>query len=132
GQPAPSRNDEWLLYQTMIGIWPTSPLTEDARASVVSRLQQYMEKATHEAKLRTSWISPNGAYDEAIREFVARILSDPESRFVRDFVAFNDRIVDCGLYTALSQTLLKLTAPGVPDTYQGQEIWDFSLVDPDN
>jgi (1->4)-alpha-D-glucan 1-alpha-D-glucosylmutase len=92
-----------------------------------------MQKAVKEAKLRTSWINPNEAYDGAIRLFVARIL-DPgiSARFLDDFAAFHRPVARLGMINSLSQTLIKITAPGIPDFYQGTEIWDFSLVDPDN
>lgn len=130
GQPAPSRNDEWLFYQTLLGIWPVDPPGEEARADLITRLQDYMEKAAHEAKLRTSWINPSPAYDAVIRDFVEQVLTD--ARFLADFQSFHESVVDCGLWTAVSQLLLKLTSPGIPDLYQGQELWDFRLVDPDN
>ena len=132
GQPAPSRNDEWLFYQTLVGVWPLSPPTEPERAALIARLQDYMEKAAHEAKLRTSWINPSAQYDAAVRDFVERVLTARDGRFAADLQDFHESIVDCGLFTALAQVLLKLTSPGTPDVYQGQEIWDFSLVDPDN
>jgi (1->4)-alpha-D-glucan 1-alpha-D-glucosylmutase len=136
-QDAPDRNDEYLLYQTLIGAWP---LPENANlrlafpgADFVERICQYMAKATHEAKVHSSWINPDPAYDEAVRRFVTRILDEKISaRFLADFCAFQARISDTGLYNSLAQTLLKLAAPGVPDFYQGTELWDFSLVDPDN
>ncbi|MBX3441080.1 MAG: malto-oligosyltrehalose synthase [Planctomyces sp.] len=132
GLPAPSRNDEWLFYQSLLGIWPLSPPSAEEREELKTRLQDYMLKATHEAKLRTSWISPNAAYDDAVRSFVAGVLDDPAGRFLQDFLAFHESIADAGLYASLAQTLLKLVSPGIPDIYQGQELWDFSLVDPDN
>lgn len=133
GRPAPSRNDEYLFYQTLVGIWPLEPPDKEGHQQLVERLQSYMEKATHEAKLFTSWINPNVEYDQAVRRFVASVMDDhSKNRFLGDFRAFQERIVLWGLYTALSQVLLKLTSPGVPDIYQGQELWDFSLVDPDN
>lgn len=133
GLPAPSRNDEYLLYQTLVGTWPLEPLEEPSRREFTERIQGYMQKATREAKQRTSWISPNPEYDAAMWAFVGAILDDrPKNRFLADFRAFHQRILNWGLYSALSQTLLKLTSPGVPDIYQGQELWDFSLVDPDN
>ena len=98
-----------------------------------ARIAAYMEKATHEAKVHTSWINPHAEYDAAVRGFVAAALDEqPKNRFLADLRQFHEQIVDWGLYTALSQLLLKLTSPGVPDIYQGQEVWDFSLVDPDN
>jgi (1->4)-alpha-D-glucan 1-alpha-D-glucosylmutase len=96
-------------------------------------MQGYMEKATHEAKAHTSWMNPNPQYDAAVRGFVAAALDEhPKNRFPAEFTRFHEQVVNWGLYGALAQALLKLTVPGVPDIYQGQEIWDFSLVDPDN
>lgn len=133
GEPAPSRGDEYLFYQNLIGIWPLEPPDGEALRSLSVRMQGYMEKATHEAKLRTSWISPNAEYDTAVREFVAAALDDrPKNTFLSVFRRFHEQVVNWGLYNALAQTVLKLTSPGVPDLYQGQELWDFSLVDPDN
>jgi (1->4)-alpha-D-glucan 1-alpha-D-glucosylmutase len=92
-----------------------------------------MFKATKEAKFNTSWINPNEAYDEALKSFVASILAPgPGNRFLADFAAFLPGIARVGMVNSLAQTLLKITAPGVPDFYQGTELWDFSLVDPDN
>ena len=99
----------------------------------MERIQAYMLKALHEAKVHTSWINPNAEYDDAIQEFVGRILdAGTNCEFLDDFRAFQRRIGHYGLLNSLSQTLLKLASPGVPDTYQGTELWDFSLVDPDN
>jgi (1->4)-alpha-D-glucan 1-alpha-D-glucosylmutase len=133
GQPAPSRNDEYLFYQTLLGVWPLEPPDDEGHRQLIQRMQTYMWKAIHEAKERTSWISPHAEYDEAVSQFVAATLSSSsKNRFLAEFRAFHERIVDAGLYTALSQVVLKFLSPGVPDLYQGQEIWDFSLVDPDN
>jgi (1->4)-alpha-D-glucan 1-alpha-D-glucosylmutase len=133
GLPAPSRNDEYLFYQSLVGVWPLAPPRAGQLRQLVERLQAYMEKATREAKLHTSWISPEPHYDAAVREFVAAALDDhPKNRFLAEFRKFHEQVVDWGLYTALTQVVLKLTSPGVPDIYQGQELWDFSLVDPDN
>jgi (1->4)-alpha-D-glucan 1-alpha-D-glucosylmutase len=132
-QAIPDANEEYFLYQTLVGAWPPGPYGPEEYAEFVKRIQEYMLKALHEAKVHTSWINPNAEYDEAIREFVGRILDEGASRpFLDDFRAFQRRVSDCGLYNSLSQTLLKLASPGVPDTYQGTELWDFSLVDPDN
>ncbi len=132
GQPAPSRNDEYLLYQTLVGVWPLPPHGPEL-GDLTARIAAYMEKATHEAKVHTSWINPNAEYDAAVRAFVAAALDEqPKNRFLADLRQFQQPIADWGLYTALSQLLLKLASPGVPDIYQGQELWDFSLVDPDN
>jgi (1->4)-alpha-D-glucan 1-alpha-D-glucosylmutase len=133
GQPAPSRNDEYLFYQSLVGVWPLRPPDDKARADLVGRLQSYMEKASHEAKINTSWINPSPEYGAAVRDFVAHVLEDrPKNRFLEEFCQFHQRLIGWGLFAALSQVFLKLTAPGVPDIYQGQELWDFSLVDPDN
>ncbi len=133
GQPAPSRNDEYLLYQTLVGVWPLTPPHGRDLAGLSARIAAYMEKATREAKVHTSWITPHADYDAAVREFVAAALDEqPKNRFLADLRQFHEQSVNWGLYTALSQVLLKLTSPGVPDIYQGQELWDFSLVDPDN
>ncbi|MCC6174586.1 MAG: malto-oligosyltrehalose synthase [Chloroflexi bacterium] len=133
GTPSPSRNDEYLLYQILLGAWPLGPLGGESRSVFVERIQEYMAKATKEAKVHTSWINPNEAYDEAVREFVGAILDPKQSVvFLEDFARFRPLVVRAGAVNSLSQTLLKLTVPGVPDTYQGNEIWDFSLVDPDN
>jgi (1->4)-alpha-D-glucan 1-alpha-D-glucosylmutase len=133
GRPAPDRNDEYLLYQTLVGAWPLLPLGPEEAAAFASRIQQYMLKATKEAKLNTSWINPNEAYDEALKRFVAEILTaGPANRFLADFAAFHPRVARLGMVNSLAQTLLKIAAPGVPDFYQGTELWDFSLVDPDN
>jgi (1->4)-alpha-D-glucan 1-alpha-D-glucosylmutase len=133
GLPAPDRNDEYLLYQTLIGAWPLAPLSPDEAAAFTARMQQYMLKAAKEAKLRTSWINPSREYDEALTEFVARCLAPgPGNRFLADLTAFQAPIARLGMVNSLAQTLLKITAPGVPDFYQGTELWDFSLVDPDN
>jgi (1->4)-alpha-D-glucan 1-alpha-D-glucosylmutase len=123
----PHPNEELLLYQTLIGIWP---LDERELPSLPDRLQQYLEKASREAKNHTSWIAPNRQYEEALVGFATSILSDHEFR--TDFLRFQKRIAFYGFLNSLSQVVLKATAPGAPDFYQGTELWDFSLVDPDN
>jgi (1->4)-alpha-D-glucan 1-alpha-D-glucosylmutase len=133
GEPAPSRNDEYLFYQSLLGIWPLAPPDDDERHVLIDRLSRYMEKATREAKQRTSWINPNQDYDAAMRDFVAQALRDsPRNRFLQGLEALHAQVAPAGQYNALAQSVLKLLSPGVPDLYQGQEIWDFSLVDPDN
>ena len=133
GQPAPSRNDEYLLYQTLAGAWPLEPLENDNWEKFSERIEQYMLKAIREAKEFTSWGSPNAAYETAATEFVRAVLKrGPKNQFLRQFSAFHSRIARLGMLNSLSQTLLKLTSPGVPDIYQGNELWDLSLVDPDN
>ena len=133
GQPAPSRNDEYLFYQSLLGIWPLTEPTEAEQADLIARLQRYMEKATHEAKQHTSWINPNERYDHAVREFVVATLErSAGNRFLAHFRRFQSAVAAWGLYNSLAQLTLKLTSPGVPDLYQGQDLWDLSLVDPDN
>ncbi|HUW29281.1 MAG TPA: malto-oligosyltrehalose synthase [Sulfuriferula sp.] len=130
---APSRNDEYLLYQTLLGIWPFEALGAEGLAELTQRVEAYMLKAGREAKVRSSWVDPNTDYEEATRDFVRALLSpEPGNLFLRDFLPFQERIANAGAFNSLSQLLLKLTSPGVPDIYQGNEIWDFSLVDPDN
>ncbi len=133
GAVAPSPEDEHLFYQSLIGIWPLGEIDDAQRLSITERLQAYMEKATHEAKQRTSWINPHAEYDQTVRQLVAQCLTPgKENTFLPAFETFQKQTLEAGLYTALSQTVLKLMSPGVPDVYQGQELWDFSLVDPDN
>jgi (1->4)-alpha-D-glucan 1-alpha-D-glucosylmutase len=133
GELAPSRNDEYLLYQTLVGTWPFDAPSRVAAEQYIERIQQYMLKATREAKVNTSWVSPNEPYERALREFIAAILTESHRNpFLADFVPFARRIGDCGIWNSLSQTLLKLTSPGVADVYQGTELWNLSLVDPDN
>jgi (1->4)-alpha-D-glucan 1-alpha-D-glucosylmutase len=129
GHPVPDRNEEYLLYQTLLGAWPLTPMGGDDYAVFKLRIQDYMRKATKEAKVNTSWINPNQAYDDALQDFVAAVLDN--FLFLAEFQTFRSKIAQYGMYNSLSQTLLKLTVPGVPDIYQGNELWDFSLVDPD-
>jgi (1->4)-alpha-D-glucan 1-alpha-D-glucosylmutase len=133
GEAAPTPKDEYLYYQSVLGIWPLQPPGSANREELIRRLQAYMEKAIHEAKQRTSWINPNPPYEEAVRDFVRQTLRDsPQNRFIAELQVFLERIADAGQYNALAQLVLKLLSPGVPDIYQGQELWDYSLVDPDN
>src|SRR5262249_37576267 len=126
-------NEEYFLYQTLVGTWPVGGLTPDDRAAFVDRIRAYMVKALHEAKVHSSWINPHPEYDAAVAEFVARVLDpDRAGPFLRDFEPFQRSISHVGMFNSLAQTLVRCTAPGVPDTYQGTELWDFSLVDPDN
>jgi (1->4)-alpha-D-glucan 1-alpha-D-glucosylmutase len=134
GKPAPSPNDEYLLYQTLVGVWPSAPLDDaNDRKAFSERIQSYMLKAIRESKQNTSWINQNSAYETAVSSFVDALLtSSVDNRFLNDFVPFQSQVARIGLWNSLSQTLLKLTSPGVPDIYQGNDLWDFSLVDPDN
>ena len=133
GAKAPDANEEYLLYQTLVGTWPLAPSDEGEHGRYVSRIQEYMHKALKEAKLHTSWINPDETYERAVREFVAAILEPGEgNRFLADFVEFQRTTARCGMLNSLAQTLLKIASPGVPDFYQGTELWSFTLVDPDN
>ena len=133
GLPAPGRNEEYLLYQTLVGAWPLTPMDEGQSRSFCDRIQAYMSKALKEAKQHSSWMNPDQAYEQATAHFVEEILdrSGP-NHFLEDFLPFQDQIARYGLCNSLSQVLVKITAPGIPDFYQGTETWDFSLVDPDN
>jgi (1->4)-alpha-D-glucan 1-alpha-D-glucosylmutase len=132
-QPAPDRNDEYLLYQTLLGTWPAEPMTAEALTRFRGRIADYMRKATKEAKVHTSWINPNDEYDAAVQQFVTRLLPDTTGDpFLVDLLALQRGVEFFGYFNSLAQVLLKLTCPGVPDLYQGTELWDFSLVDPDN
>ena len=127
--PAPDRDDEYLLYQTLLGVW--SP-TEDL-AVLTERLQAYMIKAAREAKRSTSWIAPNAEYEKALGDFVGELLADPErSAFLKDFQSLAATVAFFGRINSLAQTVLKITSPGLPDFYQGTEQTALTLVDPDN
>ena len=134
GKPAPSPNDEYLLYQTLLGAWPSQPVVdEDDWKRFRERIQAYMLKAIREAKENTSWINRNEEYENAVSSFARALLNPgPRNRFLADFLPFQQRIAELGIWNSLSQTILKLTSPGVPDTYQGNELWTLNLVDPDN
>ncbi len=133
GVEAPDRNEEYLLYQTLIGAWPAEPMDERGRDTFIERIRDYVLKASREAKVNTSWFNQNGKYEEALAAFVGAILKPVRgNRFLNDFLPFQEMISHYGMFNSLSQTLLKICAPGVPDFYQGTELWDFSLVDPDN
>jgi len=133
---APDANEEYLLYQTLLGTWPMQASGEPEAVpppDYIERIQAYMAKALKEAKINTSWIQPNEEWDAAMHDFVARILdSSSRNKFLPIFLPTAKEIVRLGAINSLTQTLLKLTSPGVPDIYQGTEIWDYSLVDPDN
>ncbi len=131
GVETPDRNEEYLLYQTLVGAWPIEPMEGNVSADFIQRIKNYMLKASREAKMNTSWINPNREYEDALLTFIDGILR-PANPFLNDFQPFQQTISRYGLYNSLSQTLLKICAPGVPDFYQGSELYDFSLVDPDN
>jgi (1->4)-alpha-D-glucan 1-alpha-D-glucosylmutase len=128
--PAPHPNDEYFLYQTLVGSYP---FREEERSGYVERIQAYMLKVVREAKEYSSWLKPNLEYEEAVHSFVEAILTpDAENVFLDAFLSFQKDIAFYGIFNSLSQVLLKLTCPGVPDFYQGTELWDLCLVDPDN
>ncbi|MGH9406700.1 MAG: malto-oligosyltrehalose synthase [Terriglobia bacterium] len=130
GRSAPDRNEEILLYQTMLGAWP---FQDDDVPGFKERLQEYMLKATREAMVHTWWARPNRKHEEALSRFVAALMDPSKSGpFLKDFLAFEKKLGYYGALNALSQLLIKITAPGVPDFYQGTELWDLRLVDPDN
>jgi (1->4)-alpha-D-glucan 1-alpha-D-glucosylmutase len=135
GQPAPSRNDEYLLYQTLLGSFPVHPASrgQPDLAEYRERIVAYMRKATREAKARTSWANVNAPYEAATEAFVRALLDEREgNRFLEDLRAAVRPVAWIGLLNGLALTTIKHTSPGVPDVYQGSELWDFSLVDPDN
>jgi len=137
GAWAPDRNDEYLLYQVLIGAWPAeetrSPVPDRASSDVADRLVAYMQKAAREAKVHTSWIDENQEYSSALVRFVKESLTGRTARrFLASFIPFQRRVARVGMVNSLAQLVLKLASPGVPDFYQGSELWDLSLVDPDN
>jgi len=130
---APDANEEYLLYQTLVGTWPLLGMDAAEHAAYLERIQGYMRKAVHEAKTHSSWINPNAEHDQAVDNFVARVLNPAkENCFLEDFRQFQGPIARAGMWNSLSQVLLKIASPGVPDFYQGSELWSFQLVDPDN
>src|SRR5262249_6133313 len=131
GKPAPTRNDEYLLYQALVGVWPVESVDSREWLTFSERIEQYMLKAVREAKEYTGWENPNEEYEAAVIQFVRAVLERRErNQFLSDLSEFQKRISRLGMINSLAQTLLKLTSPGVPDIYQGTELWDLSLVDP--
>jgi (1->4)-alpha-D-glucan 1-alpha-D-glucosylmutase len=132
GALAPDANEEYLIYQTLVGMWPFD-IDDRAREELVERLTVYTTKALREAKVHTSWLSPDEEYERAVSQFVRAILDRRRpSVFLQTFEPFQARVAEAGVYNSLAQLLIKITAPGVPDFYQGTELWDLNLVDPDN
>jgi (1->4)-alpha-D-glucan 1-alpha-D-glucosylmutase len=140
----PDATTERFLYQTLVGVWPLPPPTHPARTlssrsalrELRERIESYMQKASREANMQTSWLDPDPVYEDALRTFV-RSTFEPATRkdgpdFVEDVNRFVSHIARPGLWNALSRTIIQLTSPGVPDLYQGDELWNFVLVDPDN
>ncbi|MBU1125110.1 MAG: malto-oligosyltrehalose synthase, partial [Candidatus Omnitrophica bacterium] len=129
GTLAPDDNEEYFLYQTLLGALPFEKMQEGFK----DRMREYIVKAVREAKRHTAWIKPDTAYEEACVGFFERISEDTgNNAFMQSFLPFQKKLAFYGIINSLSQTLLKLCAPGIPDFYQGTELWDLSLVDPDN
>lgn len=130
GMKMPSANDEYFLYQTLIGAYP---FAEADLESFAQRIQEYLIKAIREAKVYTAWLRPDSDYEEACTAFVEKVLdASLSSAFLEAFLPFQQKVAYYGMFNSLSQTLLKIAAPGIPDFYQGTELWELSLVDPDN
>jgi len=130
GSPVPDRNDEYFLYQTLIGAFPFS---DADYPDFVQRIKAYIVKAVREAKVHTAWLRPDTEYEDAYVSFAEKILApSQDNAFLKDLIPFCRRVSHYGMLNSLSQTLVKIASPGVPDFYQGTELWDLSLVDPDN
>jgi (1->4)-alpha-D-glucan 1-alpha-D-glucosylmutase len=136
GRAVPDANEEYLLYQTLVGAWPLEMADEEARETFTKRIQQYMAKAVHEAKINLSWTNQNSEYVAALEQFIGRVLQPGTRGRPNPFLEYIEQFVPTvaffGCINSLAQLVLKLTCPGLPDVYQGTDLWDFSLVDPDN
>jgi (1->4)-alpha-D-glucan 1-alpha-D-glucosylmutase len=132
GDAVPDANEEYLIYQTLVGTWPIEPMRPTERDEYHDRILQYMEKALREAKIHTSWMNPSEPYETAVRAFITALFAPDRQRFADDLAAFVARIAAAGFVNSLAQLLLKMALPGMPDFYRGTELWDFNLVDPDN
>jgi (1->4)-alpha-D-glucan 1-alpha-D-glucosylmutase len=130
GVPVPEGNDEYFLYQTLIG---ALPFEQKGYPAFIERLKGYLIKSVREAKVHTAWLKPDTNYEDAFIAFAEEILTPSRhNRFLGEFLAFQKKVAHYGIFNSLSQALIKITAPGVPDFYQGTELWDLNLVDPDN
>jgi len=133
GALAPDEREEYLFYQTLIGVWPFGGPEEAAPEGLIERVDAYLHKAIREAKVNLSWTDADPSYAESISSFVSDVLAgEGADVFLKDFLPFQRRVARIAVIGSLSQALIKATSPGVPDLYQGCELWDFSLVDPDN
>jgi (1->4)-alpha-D-glucan 1-alpha-D-glucosylmutase len=136
GRTVPDANEEYFLYQTLVGAWPFAMDDEASQSDFTARMQQYMTKAIHESKVNLSWINQNQEYVDALTQFIGRILTPGTPKrpnpFLQQFTSFVEPLKFFGAINSLAQVLLKITSPGVPDVYRGTELWDLSLVDPDN
>jgi len=128
GVSAPDPNEEYFIYQVLVGTWP---FDETATGEFGVRLKNYLTKALREAKVHTSWLTPDVEYERAVLSFVDGLLSERRP-FLERFRPFQRRVAEIGMVNSLAQLLIKCTAPGVPDFYQGTELWDLTFVDPDN
>lgn len=126
----PDKNEEYLIYQTLLGAWPLDEMDDDNFCKFKIRIYSYIEKAVKEAKINQSWLNPNEKYIEGLTKFIDKVLNN--TNFLKTFIPFTTKLQNFGMLNSLSQLLIKLTSPGIPDIYQGNEIWDFSLTDPDN
>lgn len=130
---APSSNEEYLIYQTLLGTWPVDSAVGESTPLYAERIQQYMLKAMKEAKVNSSWTEPYEEWENAVTGFIAGILDQAKSAaFLTDIAALAEEVARIGAINSLAQTVMKCTLPGVPDFYQGSELWDLCLVDPDN
>jgi (1->4)-alpha-D-glucan 1-alpha-D-glucosylmutase len=133
GESIPDRNEEYLIYQTLLGSYPAGEMDQSASDNYKNRIREYILKAIREAKVHTSWISPDNTYEEGVANFIIAILDpSPSNSFLADFRVLNKLVAYCGLYNSLAQVVLKIFSPGIPDFYQGNELWNYRLVDPDN
>lgn len=133
GRAVPDANEEYLIYQTLVAVWPFGAASAREHGDLVERICAYMTKALREAKVHSNWIRPDEVYEDHVRSFVRGVLRRGENRaFLADFAGFHRPLARVGIWNSLTQTLVKIASPGIPDIYQGTELWDFSLVDPDN
>jgi (1->4)-alpha-D-glucan 1-alpha-D-glucosylmutase len=131
GDAAPTANERYLIYQTLLGTWPVQELDEQGWQDYRERMATYFEKALREAKVNTNWSDPDEQYEKGCEVFIDSILKEDHT-FLSSFTPFVKTVCEHAMVYTLSQTLIKLTAPGIPDIYQGCELWDLSFVDPDN
>ena len=133
GQRVPDRNEEYLLYQTLLGVWPLGEMDQAGLEEFQGRIRDYQMKAAREAKVNSSWVSPNAAYEGALTAFFDAIMARGRGNsFLDEFLPFQKMVARFGIFNSLSQVFLKMVSPGVPDFYQGTELWALTLVDPDN
>ena len=132
GALAPDRNEEYLLYQILLATWPPGEMNATALDAYTRRVQRHMLKALREAKIHTRWDRQNRDWEKAVEDFIFKVINLSGAIYAVGFKSFADSIAQLGMVNSLSQTLLKLTCPGVPDIYQGNELWQFLLTDPDN